>query len=192
MDILEAIYSRRATRSFTDQPVAEAELRKLIDAAIQAPSAVNRQPWSFCVIRDKKKLAEISAAAKAHMLHTSVPAFSHHFRDILDDATYDIFYRAPVLVVISAIAEGPWMVEDCALAAENLMLTARSFGLGSCWIGFAQSWLGSPAGKTSIKLPMSYVPIAPIILGYPKGIPSAIPRRQPEISWIDAPGSAPD
>lgn len=188
MDLLEAIYSRRATRAYSEKPVAEDLLRKLIDAAIQAPSAVNRQPWSFCVIRDGQKLVEISTAAKAHMLHNSEAALSQHFQDLLGDPAFDIFYRAPALIVISATAESPWAVADCALAAQNLMLAARNFGLGSCWIGFAQSWLASPAGKAALGLPVYYVPVAPIIVGHPQGQPPAVPRKEADIRWIDAPG----
>jgi nitroreductase len=188
MDLKEAIYTRRAVREFTDQPVDERTLRQLIDAAVQAPSAVNQQAWSFCVVRDRALLARISREAKAHMLRTS-PArlVSHHFEELLSNPTFDIFYHAPALIVISTtLAESPWAVEDCSLAAENLMLTARGVGLGSCWIGFAQTWLGTPEGKTALGLPATYLPIAPIIVGHPKSAPSPVPRKAPEIRWIGA------
>ena len=71
------------------------------------------------------------------------------------------------------MAEIPWAVEDCALAAENLMLAARGAGLGTCWIGFSQGWLGTPEGKALLKLPAAYKPVAPIIVGHPKSAPSA-------------------
>jgi nitroreductase len=187
MDIMEAIYSRRAIRDFNTTPVAEEVLRQLIDAAIQAPSAVNQQPWSFCVVRDKALLDRISREAKAHLLRTSPAGLvSHHFQELLSDPKFDIFYHAPVLVVISAIAESPWAVEDCSLAAENLMLAARGVGLGTCWIGFAQAWLGSPAGKAALGLPATYVPVAPIIVGHPKTAPPPVPRKEPEIRWISS------
>ena len=60
MDLKEAIYSRRAVREFTAEPVKDETLRLLIDAAVQAPSAVNQQPWLFSVVRDKALLAQIS------------------------------------------------------------------------------------------------------------------------------------
>ncbi len=186
MDLREAIYTRRATREFTAEPVDERTIRKLIEAAIQAPSAVNQQPWSFCVVRDKAVLAKISHEAKAYMLRSSpVGLVSHHFEQILNDPNFDIFYHAPVLVVISSMTEIPWAVEDCALAAENLMLAARAEGLGSCWIGFAQAWLGTPEGKAMLKLPAAYKPVAPIIVGHPKSTPPSVPRKEPEIRWIN-------
>ena len=60
MDLKEAIYSRRSVREFTAETVSEKIIRDLIEAAVQAPSAVNAQPCTFCVIRDKTVLATIS------------------------------------------------------------------------------------------------------------------------------------
>jgi hypothetical protein len=130
MDLKEAIYTRRAVREFTAEPVGEQAIRDLIDAAIQAPSAVNAQPCRFCVVHDKGVLATISREAKAHMVRTTpIGLMSHHFNEILNDANFDIFYHAPVLIVISTVADIPWAVEDSSLAAENLMLAARGAGL---------------------------------------------------------------
>lgn len=184
MDLKEAIYTRRSVRDFTDKPVDEKTLRQLVDAAIQAPSAVNQQPWSFCVVRDRTLLVRISGEAKAHMLKTSPAGLSHHFQEILSDPKFDVFYHAPALVVISSTTESPWAVENCSLAAENLMLTARAAGLGTCWVGFAQTWLGTPEGKMALGLPANYVPIAPIIVGHPKSAPPPVPRKEPEVRWI--------
>ena len=186
MDLKEAIYSRRATREFTAEPVEEKILRELIDAAVQAPSAVNQQPWSFRVVRDKALLGNISREAKAHVLRsTPLGLVSHHFDQILNDQSFDIFYHAPVLIVICSVAEMPWAVEDCALAAENLMLAARAAGLGTCWIGFAQGFLGTPEGKAALKIPPAYKPVAPIIVGHPKLAPAPVPRKEPEIRWLN-------
>src|SRR5665647_3100762 len=184
MDLKEAIYTRRAAREFTAEPVDDGTLRQLIDAAVQAPSAGTQQPWSFCVIRDNALPARISSEAKAQMLRTSPAALSHHFQEILRDPKFDIFYRAPALIVISSVAESPWAVENCALAAENLMLAARAAGLGTCWIGFAQTWLGTPEGKAALNLPAAYVPVAPIIVGHPKSVVPPVPRKEPEMRWI--------
>ena len=184
MDLKEAIYTRRAVREFTTEAVDQTTIRRLIDAAIQAPSAVNEQAWSFCVVRDKTVLARISNQAKAHMLRTPPTGLpSHHFHD-LSDPNLDIFYHAPVLIVISSITKSQWAVENCALAAENLMLSACAAGLGTCWIGLAQTWLETPEGKATLELPPSYLPVAPIIVGHPKSAPPPVPRKEPEIRWI--------
>jgi nitroreductase len=186
MDLREAIYTRRAVREYTAEAVDEKTIRQLIDAAVQAPSAVNQQPWSFCVVRDRALLARISREAIAHLLKTppAVLAASPRFQELRRNPDFDIFYHAPVLIVISSAAESPWAVENCALAAENLMLAARGVGLGTCWIGFAQGWLGTPAGKAALNLPATHQPVAPIIVGHPKSAPPPLPRKEPDIRWI--------
>jgi nitroreductase len=185
MDIGDAISSRRSVREYTTQAVDEQTIHRLINAAILAPNAVNQQPWTFTVVRDQDRLDRISRGAKFHMLMT-MPASPHsdHFRSLLNDPNFQIFYHAPVLMLISASAQGPWIIEDCALAAENLMLAACATGLGTCWIGFAQSFLNTPEGKQLLDLPADCVPVAPIILGHPKDVPPPVPRKQPEVRWI--------
>ncbi|MCW5694287.1 MAG: nitroreductase [Pseudolabrys sp.] len=187
MDLNEAIATRRAVRDYKPDAIDDATIRALIDAAIQAPSAMNEQPWTFTVVRSRPLLDRISQEAKAHMLRTT-PAglLSHHLSDILADKSFQIFYHAPALIVISSRSEGPWAIIDCTLAAQNLMLAARERGLGSCWIGFAQSWLGTPAGREALKLPPSCVPVAPIIVGYPVAFPATVARKPAEINWIAA------
>ena len=107
-----------------------------------------------------------------------------HFKPILSDPNFQIFYHAPVLILISAQSPGPWIIEDCALAAQNLTLAAYAAGLGSCWIGFAQSFLNSAEGKKIAGLAPECVPVAPIIIGHPKAGKAAVPRKAPEIRWV--------
>ena len=185
MELMEAIRGRRAVRAFLPRPVANNVLGKLIDAAIQAPSAVNSQPWHFTVIRNAALLDSISAASKAHMLATiKEDAAPHGFREYLSDPNFHIFYHAPVLVLISA-SSGDWAVEDATLAAENLMLAAHAEGLGTCWIGFAQRWLGTEEGRRMIDVPPGTMPVAPIIVGYLKEPAPPVPRKPATIHWLD-------
>ena len=185
MEINEAITGRRAVRDYSQEAVDERTIRHLVDAAVQAPSAINEQPWAFTVVRDQGMLDRISRDAKAYML-SSMPAGPHsdHFQTLLTDPNFQIFYRAPVLILISARAQGTWIVEDCALAAENLMLAAYAGGLGSCWIGFAQGFLNSPAGKMMLGTPATWTTVAPIIVGHPKAASPPVPRKSAEVRWI--------
>jgi nitroreductase len=185
MDLKQAIMGRRAVREYTDEPLAEQTVTDLIDAAVHAPSAVNQQPWAFAVVRDQPLLDRLSRDAKTHMLAT-LPADPHseRFQALLSDQNFHIFYHAPALILISALAAGPWIVEDCALAAENLMLSAYAAGLGTCWIGFAQSFLNTTAGKDLLGLPPAWVPVAPIMVGHPKAPAPPVVRKQPELRWI--------
>jgi nitroreductase len=189
MDINQAISNRRSVRDYKPLAVEESSIRRLIDAAIQAPSAVNEQPWTFTVVRDQALLNRVSHEAKAHMLATlpageSAGSQTERFRSMLSDPGFQIFYHAPVLILVSANAPGSWIVEDCALAAQNLMLAASAMGLGTCWIGFAQPYLNTSAGKQVLGIPQSWVPVAPIILGNPRQPAPAVPRKEPTIRWV--------
>ena len=185
MDLDEAIYGRRSTREYTSDSVDEPTIRRLIDAAIHAPSATNEQPWTFTVVRDQALLDQVSQASKVHMLAT-LPAGpeADRYRSRLSDPQFQIFYHAPVLVVISGIRQGAWIAEDCALAAQNLMLAAYGQCLGTCWIGFSQGYLNTPEGKQALGIPATWMPVAPIIVGHPKTMPAPVARREPEIRWV--------
>jgi nitroreductase len=184
MDVSEAISVRRSVRDFKSERISRGAIEALIAAAIQAPSAMNEQPWIFSVIEDQLLLDRISAAAKAHMLqHEAAGASPSPVRQLLSDPGFHIFYHAPALIVISAKGNGRWAVEDCALAAENMMLAACAAGLGSCWIGFAQTWLGTAEGRAALQLSRDDLPVAPIILGHPKTSAPHVARRPADIRW---------
>ena len=185
MDVLSAIQARRAVRDYKPEAVPDALLRQLVAAASWAPSAMNEQSWHFTIVTDQRLIDEISIRAKAWMLG-GIAAMSRpdHFRDLLSDPNFHIFYHAPALIVISAPAAGQWATEDCALAAQNLMLAASGLGLGSCWVGFAQGWLNSEDGHRALNLPAGERAVAPVIVGYPKTLPPPVSRKVPVITWI--------
>ncbi len=185
MDINEAIAGRRSVRAYTKQPVEEPVIHRLIEAATQAPSAVNQQPYLYTVMRDPSMLDRISAAAKSFMLPTvGTSPHEDHFRKMLGDPHFQIFYHAPALILISGVTAGDWIVEDCALAAENMMLAAYGAGLGTCWIGFAQKYLNTAEGKKMIGLSPECVPVAPIIVGHPKAAAPSVPRNPAVVRWV--------
>ena len=186
MELLEAIDGRMSVREYTEEPVDNEVLRELIEAAIKAPSAINQQPWAFIVVTDRARLNRISDQAKTHLLKVTLAAPAHPFREMLNDPKFDIFYRAPALIVIAAAEPTDWAVEDCSLAAQNLMLAAHGKGLGTCWIGFAQNWLATADGKAELGVPVSHAPIAPIIVGHSRRPPPPVPRKTPDIRWIDS------
>lgn len=185
MDLSAAISGRRAVREYTDQAVDDRTIDHLIAAAVQAPNAVNRQPWVFTVVRDQALLDKISDGAKPHMLATLAGStHADRFHTTLSDPDFQIFYHAPVLILISGTTQDDWIVEDCTLAAGNLMLAAHAAGLGTCWIGLAQSFLNTAEGKSLLGLPADCMPVAPIIVGHPKAAPPKVPRNPPTVRWV--------
>ncbi len=186
MELKHAIYDRRATRAYSAEAVAQADLEALIDAAIQAPSANNLQPWAFCILRNSALLTRISEEAKALMLQSSpatVP--SPHVEEMLGNPDYQIFYHAPALILICAVGDDSWSQIDCTLAAQNLMLAAHGTGLATCWIGFAQVWLETDEGRAALDLPANWKPVAPIIVGHPSGVTLPPSRHTPKLVWRD-------
>lgn len=150
MEILEAIYQRCAVRSYLDQTVENPVMEALLDAAIHAPSAMNSQPWVFAIVQNKELLENWSARAKAYGLATLTGnPQGDHWRTILTKPDYNMFYDAPVLIVICAKpGDGLMPVEDCCLAAQNLMLAAHA------------KWLGGVARPQAILLHAQIAPSA--------------------------------
>ena len=194
MSVTEAIHARHAVRSYAPTPLDEATVRALLDAAVHAPTAIHLEPWAFVVVQDRKLLRQISDRAKAliasetsnrppHVAST-MPAASA-FVQMLARPDFNLFYDAGTLIVICARPLSDFVVADCWLAAENLMLAACAMGLGSCVIGAALRALSLDEVKADLGIPREVTPIAPIILGVPDVtaiVPT--PRRPPEIlAW---------
>lgn len=151
-------------------------------AATQAPSAMNSQPWAYAVIQDAAILKEYSDRSKQFLLNSldRVPQLNK-YKAAFENPDFNIFYNAQSLVIIFAKSEGLHNAEDCCLAAQNLMLTAHSLGLGTCWIGFARPFLNLSEVKEELGIPADYEAVAPIIVGYPQVNPPAVPKKSPEI-----------
>ncbi len=154
-------------------------------AAVQAPSAMNRQPWVFSIVQDVAQLKRYSDRAKAMLLaEMAADPKTAHYQDLLTSPDFNIFYDASTLVVIGVAERGPYSDADCWLAAGNLMLAALDVGIGSCCIGFAVPVANTPEVKAELGIPVTGAAVAPILLGYPASIPGVVPRHDPKIaSW---------
>lgn len=185
MEVIDAIYNRRAIRSYTNTPVTRVEVHALLQAAVHAPSANNAQPWAFAIIQDQEILKHYSDQAKAHLLTLSRNGASHHgLHQGPADPEFNIFYNAGTLIIICAKNAGDFAQGDCCLAAQNLMLAAYAVGLGTCPVGFALPWLRLPETKQELHIPLEYQPALPIIVGHPLDAVSPTLRNAPEIvSW---------
>jgi nitroreductase len=186
MNLHEAIHARRAVRAYKPDIVEEASLRQLLQAAIQAPSAMNAQPWVFSIVQDHARLRRYSDLAKSQMLEASVTESKvRSYADILHDEAFNIFYDAGTLIAIGVRARTAFSEADGWLAAQNLMLTAGEAGLGTCCIGFAVSVLNLPDIKQELGIPEEGAVVAPIIIGYPSASPPPVARKEPYIgAWL--------
>lgn len=184
--ILDAIYSRRSVRHFTRQQVGKETIEALLDAAVQAPSALNLQPWAFIVIQNPGLLRCISTEAKELLKREKQDWHADivRFKTPVSDPNFDIFYGASTLITICAEKEGFQPLGDCYLAAENLMLAAQAFGLATCPIGLARDILQTDAYQKELQVPSGYEVVLPIAVGYTNGIAAKTPRNQARLlSW---------
>lgn len=183
----ELIYRRRAVRAYTPEILDESTIRALLEAAVQAPTAMHLEPWVFLVVQDRAVLKRLSDRAKV------VAGEEARHRDLirgpgaspLSDPAFNIFYDAGTLIVICARELGPFVEADCWLAAENLMLAACAMGLGTCCIGFAIPALRTPDVKQELGIPPDVTAVAPIIVGRPRGDTPPVGRREPLVlRWV--------
>ena len=185
MELLDAIKNRRAVRDYTDQFITRLEIENIISAAIEAPSAMNLQPWAFAVVRNREQIEDYGIRAKAWLLaDLSRSSFGEHARQMLQDPKFVLFYHAPALILVLAKSSSSQACEDACLAAQNMMLAARDRGLGTCWIGFSRPWFNLPETKTELEIPGQYEVVSPIILGHPKAWPPSHGRTPAEVYWV--------
>lgn len=116
-EVIENIFTRRSVRHFREKNISKEHLKIIAEAAVYAPSGMNRQTWQFTVVQNKDILKKLAAAAEKE----------------LGRENYD-FYKPDTLIIASNVKESIWGVEDCACALENIFLAAHSLGIGSVWI----------------------------------------------------------
>ena len=182
MELKQAVHTRRSIRNYSPEPVSREQVSEILNAAVQAPSAMNSQPWAFAIIQDAAYLKTLSERSKAFLLSVmeNMPVLEK-YRPAMTNEEFNIFYNASTLIIIYAKPEGPHPEEDCCLAAQNIMLTTHDLGLGSCWIGFARPLLNQPELKKELGIPAEYTAVAPLIIGYPAGKSVDLPKKEPEI-----------
>jgi len=183
MNFKELLEKRRSIRDYEDREVPLETVNEIIGDAIKAPNAGNRQIWSFIIVRNRKRLKELSDLSKKTALagiEQNPNSPMKIYEEMLRNESYNVFYNAPCLVYIVGPAKAPTLVPDCALLAAYFMMAATSRGLGTCWIAQG-GFIKDPEVLRELGLPEGYQLVAPIILGYPKVIPPMLERNKPNI-----------
>lgn len=161
MDAWDAICSRRDVREFSGRPIADEDLEKILEAGRRSPSAMNRQPWTFIVCRDRRTLGELARAAG------------------------DASHVAASAVTVALVArereseEGRrWLHYDLGQVTMSMMIAAASLGIGSSHAAVRDE----EAASAILQLPDDHFCPYLIALGYPAGSelrPIAKPNRRP-------------
>jgi nitroreductase len=158
MEFYEVIQTRRSVRAYKPDAVPQDKIDRILEAVRLAPTAANRQPFAFIVIRDEATRTALKAAYGQPW-----------------------FYEAPVIICACAQPAAAWRRSDgrnyadvdTTIAMDHLILAATAEGLGTCWIGA----FNPQALKEILKLPAGLDPIAMTPLGYPADAPRAKSRK---------------
>jgi nitroreductase len=158
MDVLEAIKTRRSIRKYSDRPIEEEKLCRVLEAARLAPSSANGQNWRFIVVRDKDKISQLMDAADGQPFVGQAPCAivaCGTKRRIMDCGQ-------------------PTDTVDCSIALSYMLLEAHAQGLGTCWLGhfFADKV------KKILHIPEDVSVIAFTPLGYPDEVPVPKPKKE--------------
>ncbi|NHJ22102.1 MAG: nitroreductase family protein [Candidatus Lokiarchaeota archaeon] len=157
-EFLKFLKERRSIRSFLDKEIPDKEIEMILEAGRWAPSASNKQPWEFIVIKDKEFKLKVSKTA----------AYGRFMK------------QAPVLIaIIGKTRISPkWYIIDTSLVTMNMMLMAWSLGpIGTCWIGS----MNRERARDILKLSETDYVATILPFGYPEGeIPSPTARKSKE------------
>jgi nitroreductase len=158
----DPVLTRRSTRKYTDEPVDDATVERLLRAGMAAPSAGNQQPWKFIVVRDRATLTGIT---EWHPYARMLPS-------------------APVaVVVLGDVGEAKWKgmwPQDCSACVENMLIEAELLGLGSVWLGVHPLPEREAALREQLGIPEHIVPFAIVPFGRP------LERKEPADRYDEA------
>ena len=149
MDTLKAISTRRSIRKYSTEAISDEILNTLLAAGMDAPSALDEQPWHFLVVRNRETLKKLSE-------------FHSHC---------DLVTEAPTCIILCCDMKleklpGFW-VQDCSACAQNILLAAHAQGLGAVWIGVHPSQGDVDGIRRMFDLTENIIPFCMIAVGYP-------------------------
>ena len=164
---LEDLKNRRSVKEYTDEPVSDEHLKEIQEAGMNAPSGGNRQSSVFIAVQNREWIdrlcrlnAEIAGAPQG----------------------FDVFYGAPVVIVVAADASSPDALKDGSLCIGNMLNAAYALGLGARWINRADGMLEDEAGRELLKeagYEGNYIGVGNVIVGHPKnGFPQPVEHKK--------------
>lgn len=168
MELWDAILTRRSIRRYTNQSIPDDLIEKLLIAGMHAPSARNKQPWHFIVVRKRELLDKISVI--------------HPYAYMLKEAPLGIIICGDKKLEITE----EYIVQDCSAATQNILLAAHSFGLGAVWLGIYPREPRIKALRELFSLPENIIPISMVSVGYSAEKKNYENRFKPDRVHFDA------
>lgn len=175
--VVETIMTRRSVRQYKPQAVEREKMQTIVECGINAPNAMNKQPWEVRVVDNADYINGVTDLyKKANPKAAEDPAFKNMFRN------------APTVVFIGHDTKSESSPFDCGLLAENMMISAWSMGIGSCCLGSPARFMKTPeAAEYLQKLGFSegYELLYCIGFGYPDEAPAAKPREAAKVKFVE-------
>lgn len=163
--VMNNILTRTSIRSYQEKPVEETKVEQLLRAGMAAPTAVNKQPWAFVVVKDPEQLQRLG--------------------DVLPYAKMTA--QAPLAIVVcgdlnKALPDdaAAFWIQDASAATENILLAANGLGLGAVWTGVYPSEERVKDVSQLLQLPSHIIPLNVIPIGYPAEQPTPKDKWNPE------------
>ena len=148
---MDTMFRRVSVREFDDEPLEPKTMKKLMRAAMTAPSAGNQQPWEFYLVTDAEKRGKLAACSKF-----AGPA-----------------ENAPLVIVACSrnrgMRHGEYVIQDMSACVENILLEAVELGLGAVWLGIAPREGRMELVRNVLNIPAHLDPFALIAVGHPAG-----------------------
>lgn len=173
-DTIRNILNRHSVREFEDKRIPRALLEMIVKAGIQAPSGHNLQAWRFTVVRDKKKIEELKCLIKETAEKKKVYFYGMQNPD--------------TLIIVSNDRRNENGIQDSSCAAENIMLAAQSYGIGSVWINALKTICDEPEIRevlSSYGIPERHIVWSVVAMGYPAEQPKIIARKTNVVGWVE-------
>lgn len=175
--VVKTIMERRSIRKYKPQPVEREKMQTIVECGVNAPNAMNRQPWEVRVVDNPDFINGVTELYKKEQPKAAEePNFKNMFRN------------APTVVFIGRDVQSGSAEFDCGLLSENMMLAAQSMGIGSCCLGSPAAFMRSPAAAEYLKqlgFSEGYELLYCIAFGYPDEAPAAKPRDLTKIKFVE-------
>lgn len=169
MELKEALLKRRSIRKYKDIPVTDEQIDELLHAAMSGPSACNKTPWEFYVVKNGPMLDNVKKSS----------LFAR--------------FNSPLVIVVCGNLERAlptpiteYWVQDCAVAIENILLRAVDLGLGTVWCGAYPHARVVSNLQECLGLPETQIPLGIVHIGYPDETPEARDQYDAErVHFVD-------
>ena len=156
MELNEVLLKRRSVRKFTEEPVSDEDISKLLHAGMSGPSACNKTPWEFFVVTNPEILEKLRKSARYSKI------------------------TSPLAIVVCGnlskalpLQFSSFWIQDCSAATENILLEATNLGLGAVWCGVHPMKTAEKNVREALSLPEKLVPLNIIHIGHPAEEPES-------------------